>query len=84
MVKRSSTALQGMKEIGAYVNRSEATVLDWIRNLDFPANKMDGGIWESDKTAIDDWRRKMITGPKIRKKEEKSSTKKKIKKEKIR
>ena len=60
MVKRPDKLLQGMKEICAYVNRSETTVLSWIRNLEFPASKLNGGIWESDKEAIDKWRKEQI------------------------
>lgn len=53
--------LSGMKEICNYVRRSEATVLDWIKNMDFPAKKL-SGIWESDRELIDDWRRNQING----------------------
>lgn len=49
--------LTGMKEICGYVSRSEATVLAWIRDEDFPAKKIDG-IWESHTKMIDDWRMK--------------------------
>jgi hypothetical protein len=52
--------LSGMDEIGEYVRRSPVTVLDWIRNMGFPASKI-GGIWESDTFLIDKWRRKQIT-----------------------
>lgn len=51
--------LTGMKAIRAYVGRSEATVLDWIRSLDFPARKI-SGVWESDTALVDVWRRKQI------------------------
>jgi len=54
-----SPALSGMKAICQYVNRSESTVLHWIRDLDFPAHKI-GGIWESDRNLIDEWRRQQI------------------------
>ena len=60
MVKRSENILQGMAEIRAYVNRSEATVLRWIREYGFPAQKIAGGTWESDKGLIDKWRVKII------------------------
>jgi len=60
MVKRSANALQGMAEIRAYVNRSEATVMRWIRELGFPARKILGGLWESDKGLIDRWRAGVI------------------------
>ncbi|MHC1701504.1 MAG: hypothetical protein AB9900_11055 [Humidesulfovibrio sp.] len=55
----SSTALSGMTAICTYVGRSEKTVLDWIRFEAMPASKI-GGVWESDKELIDDWRRKRI------------------------
>ncbi len=51
----ATTTLTGMKAICTYVNRSEATVLDWIRTRDFPAKKL-GGIYESDTASIDVWR----------------------------
>jgi hypothetical protein len=49
-----------MKEICAYVRRSEATVLEWIRQLDFPATKINGGNWESDTKLVNRWREKQI------------------------
>lgn len=55
----SSTALSGMTAICTYVGRSEKTVLDWIRLEGLPASKI-GGVWESDKSLIDDWRRQRI------------------------
>ena len=54
------TALTGMKTICDYVNRSEVTVLKWIRELRFPSSKIGGGIWESDTELIDRWRRQQI------------------------
>lgn len=48
-----------MDEIGDYVRRSSVTILDWIRNMGFPATKI-GGIWESDTALIDEWRRDQI------------------------
>ena len=53
--------LIGMKAICIYTNRSEATVLKLIRDLDFPAVKI-GGIWESDTDAVDGWRLEQIEG----------------------
>lgn len=53
------TALSGMKAISNYTNRSEATVLAWIREYDFPATKL-GGSWESDTQLVDEWRREQI------------------------
>jgi hypothetical protein len=37
------TGLTGMKAICDYVNRSEATVLKWIRELRFPSSKPEEG-----------------------------------------
>lgn len=54
-------SLSGMKEICAYARRSESTVLDWIRNLDFPAKKL-GGQWESNAALIDAWKVRQIQG----------------------
>lgn len=51
--------LSGMDEISGYARRSSATLLDWIRNMSFPATKI-GGIWESDTCLIDQWRREQI------------------------
>jgi hypothetical protein len=50
-----------MKEICLYVNRSEATVVRWIKELAFPASKINGGTWESDRGLIDGWRKKAIS-----------------------
>ncbi len=55
----SETALSGMKEITAFVGRSEATVLDWVRKYGFPAKKI-SGQWESDRTLIEKWRLRQI------------------------
>ena len=54
-------ALTGMAEIAAYTRRSEATVLAWSRNLNFPARKI-GGMWESDTTLVDEWRINQVLG----------------------
>ena len=56
----STTELDGMKAICNYVKRSEATVMDWIRNMEFPAKKL-GGTWVSDVELIVNWKRKIIT-----------------------
>jgi hypothetical protein len=53
------SALPGMKEITRYCNRSESTILKWIRILDFPAAKFVGG-WESDTELVDEWRKGLI------------------------
>jgi predicted DNA-binding transcriptional regulator AlpA len=44
-----------MKAICTYCNRSEATILQWIRGKSFPACKITGS-WESDQASIDAWR----------------------------
>lgn len=75
MTKRSNDSLQGMAEIRQYVNRSEATVMDWIRNQGFPASKLGGGTWESTKSAIDEWKRKQVQNAAAEKPE--AATKKK-------
>src|SRR4030042_4911362 len=62
MAQDSETALHGMKEISAYCRRSEATIISWIQTRDFPASKIGGGVWESDRGLIDDWRRGQING----------------------
>jgi hypothetical protein len=62
-----------MKAICDYVKRSESTVLDWIRNWNFPAQKI-GGIWESDRELIDQWRKEQIGG--VAKKEQPRKAKK--------
>jgi len=53
--------LSGMKDICNYVSMSEATILNWIRTMDFPAKKL-GGIWMSDTELIDRWRINIISG----------------------
>lgn len=58
-VIKPSTNLSGLEEIAQYARRSKATVLDWIRNKDFPAAKL-GHVWESDKGLIDQWKRDRI------------------------
>jgi len=57
---KSETALVGMAAICQYMNRGEKTVLNLIRDEDFPARKL-GGIWESDKELVDKWRRRRIS-----------------------
>lgn len=60
MVRRGENFLQGMKEIAAYVNRSHATVLRWIREMAFPAAKLDGSTWEADRELVDQWRKSQL------------------------
>ncbi|GAB6113424.1 helix-turn-helix domain-containing protein [Desulfomicrobium salsuginis] len=58
-VIKPSTNLSGLEEISQYARRSKATVLDWIKNEDFPAAKL-GRVWESDRLMIDEWKRERI------------------------
>ena len=51
--------LPGMKSISQYCSRSETTILQWIRTLQFPAAKFSGS-WESDTELIDEWRKEQI------------------------
>jgi hypothetical protein len=67
--------LEGMKVICDHVKRSEATVLDWIRFMAFPAKKL-GGIWVSDTELISDWKKKIITSDEAETKQPKNETKK--------
>ncbi|KKN19532.1 hypothetical protein LCGC14_0944670 [marine sediment metagenome] len=60
MIKRADSILQGSKEICAYIGRREDTLIKWIQQIGFPASKIGGGIWESDKQSIDAWRRKQV------------------------
>lgn len=53
-MKASENALNGMKEICGYANRSEPTIVAWIRTHGFPAKKR-GGVWTSSRKAIDRW-----------------------------
>jgi hypothetical protein len=61
MVNQTTSALSGMAEIAGYVRRSHDTVLLWVRTMDFPAVKI-GGIWESDRGLIDEWKRSVVRG----------------------
>jgi len=53
--KGKARLLHGMKEICAYVGKSEDTIRKYIRDEGFPAGK-EGGGWIADKTKIDAWR----------------------------
>lgn len=62
MVSRTAAqdgALQGMKEICRYMGKSEPTILRYIRQLGFPANKVNGE-WVSDAALVAEWRRGLI------------------------
>ena len=51
--------LIGMKAIAIHENRSEATVLNWIRDLEYPAVKL-GGIWETTTEDSEKWHKKQM------------------------
>lgn len=53
--RKKARPLHGMKAICAYMNKSESTVLKYIRGEGLPAVKI-GGEWVSDEGRIDDWR----------------------------
>lgn len=53
--------LIGLKEIAGYLRRSPATAMKLIQTEGLPATKI-LGVWESDKTLIDEWRRQKIEG----------------------
>lgn len=53
------SGLSGMKSICKYCNRSESTIMQWIRLQGFPATKITGS-WESDTDLIDKWRVEQI------------------------
>lgn len=55
MVKQKEDLLKGMNEIKRYAKRSEATVIAWIKQREFPAKKIDTGIWMSTTQKIDTW-----------------------------
>jgi hypothetical protein len=51
----ANKSLHGMKAIGAYMGKSESTILKYIKHEGLPAAKI-GGEWVSDEGRIDDWR----------------------------
>ncbi len=66
MGEQSKNNLSGMKEIAAYVRRSEDTTLKMIRVEGLPASKI-LGVWVSSKDLLDAWiRDKARGGPKSR------------------
>ena len=61
-----NTALSGMVAIRDFCRSinlasSEASIIQFIKECGFPAKKL-GGIWESDKVKIIEWRRNYISG----------------------
>ncbi|MGE4293946.1 MAG: hypothetical protein AB7E32_17275 [Desulfovibrio sp.] len=61
----SETALVSMAEICMYVRRSDATVLKLIQDEGFPAKKI-GGIRESDKLLVDEWRVQVLRRSRVK------------------
>lgn len=65
---KTGSSLSGMKAIRDF-NRSinlassEASVIQMIRDEEFPAKKL-GGIWESDKDLIIAWRKNRLSSKK--------------------
>ena len=53
--REKARPLHGMKAICTYMDKSESTVLKYIRGEGLPAAKI-GGEWVSDEGRIDDWR----------------------------
>ena len=51
--------ITGMKAICTLVNRSKATVMDWITKQNFPAFKINGE-WKADRSQVLDWLNKEI------------------------
>ncbi len=51
--------LSGQDEISVYCGRCWRVVIRWIKDLNFPAVKIDGR-WESDKDLIVEWRKRQI------------------------
>lgn len=73
-----NTALSGMTAIREFCRlinlaSSESSVINMIHTCDFPARKI-GGIWESDKVLIVEWRQRFINdGPSLQKNDKKKS-----------
>lgn len=66
LLAKAQTALSGMKSISVFcrsinLSSSESSIINMIQACDFPARKI-GGIWESDKAMIIEWRRRFING----------------------
>ncbi len=66
MSTSDTNALSGMKDIRDYCRSiqlasSEASVLMMIQSYGFPARKI-GGIWESNKESINNWRKQFVEG----------------------
>jgi hypothetical protein len=51
--------LQGRDAIAEFTGRRWAVILRWIREKGFPATKL-GGVWESEREMITQWRREQI------------------------
>lgn len=61
MVKKTENALHGMKAIGQYYGRSEATIMKLHAQFGFPMKKEAGG-WSSDKALVDQWHQDYVAG----------------------
>lgn len=66
LLAKAQTALSGMKSISLFcrsinLSSSESSIINMIQACDFPARKI-GGIWESDKAMIIEWRLRFISG----------------------
>lgn len=66
IMEKAKTALSGMTAIRDFCRSinlasAEASVIYMIVSCGFPAKKI-GGIWESDKEMIIEWRKKYISG----------------------
>jgi hypothetical protein len=66
ILESAKSALSGMVAIRDFCRSinlasSEASVIQMVRESGFPAKKL-GGIWESDKESIVEWRKKYING----------------------
>ena len=63
-VAMESNALVGMKEICAFMHRSEPTVLKLVEQYQdsIPIKKV-SGVWESDRLELERWRREVLLAP---------------------
>lgn len=59
MTDKNKKILNGMKEISAYVGKTEATVLKLHREYDLPMKKV-AGCWMSHAESIDNWLKDLV------------------------
>ncbi len=66
MSSMDSSALVGMKEICAFMHRSEPTITKLIETYrdTIPIKKI-AGVWESDKLELERWRREVLLAPAV-------------------